>query len=237
MGQKELMSNLALGSVRDQHLDYVLKRVFLPAQSAVNTQITGASTVLSSGFAAVPVYAQLGSTLVGALKFAAVTEHANLTWQLPYDFDNRHRLLIRHLWTSGYATASGTATFTTVFNTLSVGSAATAPATVLTKTHGASTKVSATANTVYWTPYGYIAPIATGAGANSTFSDGAEVLVFDICPTAVGGLTIASDFIYWLGMELAYTPSMTFGDGSRREARQVGRNLDHITQQIAANQV
>jgi hypothetical protein len=42
---------------------------------------------------------------------------------VPEDLDPYHRVFIRHLWTSAYATANGTATFTTLYKVIAEGAA------------------------------------------------------------------------------------------------------------------
>lgn len=224
------------GSVRDSHIDYVLKRVWIPASMAIGSQVTGASTSLVGGFAGTtPLYADVNSTHAGAAKLTATSDHVYISWQIPYDLDNQHRLFVRHLWTSGYGTANGTATFLDKYNLSKVGDALTAPATGMTTDRAASTKVSATAYTLYWTPYSILAATTSGQGAGQLFPMNAEHIVWDFSCSAVSGITLASDFVYWLGCEISYTPSMTYGDGSRREARKNIFVLEHQIEPSGAN--
>lgn len=218
--------SLGLGSVRDSHMDWKLKRVFIPATAYISAQTSGASTTLTTSGSGAPILSELGSSGIVAVRFAATTDEADFLWKVPYDYDNRHRLLIRHYWTSDYGTASGTATFTTLYTALAANSALTVGATALTKTHGASTKTSATARVPYWTSWGYIAPLATGSSANQTFAVATEFVTFDVTVSAVSGITIGSDYVYLIGTELAYTPCKTYGGGSRREGRKMVDTLN-----------
>ena len=211
-------------SIRNQHLDLILKRQFIPALNFIQSQVTGASTVLDVGFGTgAAILAELGTSANGAIRLEAVTDDLNYLW-VPTDFDNRFPLYIRHLWTSDYGTANGTATFTTLYTAIAAGAAVAIGATALTKTHGASTKVSATARTIYWSKYGAIAPIGTGANANHTFAPGTIAVALNVTCSAVSGITIASDYVHYLGMELSYTPLVTFGGNSRR-ARMIADGL------------
>jgi hypothetical protein len=203
-------------SIRNQHIDLVAKKVFIPALAFVQSQVTGASVILDVGFGTgAAQLLELGTSAHGAIRLEAVTDDVNYLW-IPSDFDNRHPLYIRYLWTSDYAVANGTATFTTLYTGIKAGEAVAIGGTALTKTHGASTKVSATARAIYWSPYGMIAPIATGVNANHTFGTEIIAVTFNTVCSAVSGITIASDFVHLIGMELTYTPRLTFGRSDRR---------------------
>lgn len=202
-------------SVKNCHLDLITKRVFIPASAFVQSQVTGASVILDAGFGTgAAQLLELGTSAHGAIRLEAVNDDVNYLWT-PSDFDNRHPLYIRYLWTSDYATANGTATFTTLYKTFKEGDAIAIADTALTIAHGASTKVSATARTLYWSKYGVVAPIATGANANHTFNPETIAVAFNTVCSAVSGITIASDFVHLLGMELVYTPRLTFGRSDR----------------------
>ena len=202
-------------SIRNEHIDLVAKKVFIPAASFVQSQVTGASVILDAGFGTgAAQLLELGTSAHGAIRLEATSDDVNYLW-IPSDFDNRHPLHVRYLWTSDYGTANGTATFTTLYTAIKAGEAVAIGATALTKTHGASTKVSATARTIYWTPYGSIAPIATGTHANHTFNPEVIAVAFNVVCSAVTGITIASDYVHLIGMELTYTPRLTFGRSDR----------------------
>lgn len=203
-------------SIRNSHIDLNAKRVFISAKDFLQSQVTGASVILDAGFGTgAAQLLELGTSAHGAIRLEATTDDVNYLW-VPSDFDNRFPLYIRHLWTSDYAVADGTATFTTLYTAIKAGEAVAIGATALTKTHGASTKASATARTIYWSKYGAIAPIATGANANQTFGPETIAVALNITCSAVSGITIASDYVWLLGTELVYTPRLTFGSNSRR---------------------
>lgn len=203
------------GCVKNQHLDLIAKKVFIPASAFVQSQVTGASVILDAGFGTgAAQLLELGTSAIGAIRLEAVNDDVNYLWT-PSDFDNRHPLHIRYLWTSDYGTANGTATFTTLYKAFKVGDAIAIADTALTKTHGASTKVSATARALYWSKYGSVAPIASSANAYHTFGTETIAIAFNVVCSAVSGITIASDFVHLLGMELSYTPRLTMGSSDR----------------------
>lgn len=201
--------------VKNNHLDLIAKKVIIPASAFVQSQVTGASVILDAGFGTgAAQLLELGTSAHGAIRLEAVNDDVNYLW-FPTDFDNRHPLLVRYLWTSDYASANGTATFTTLYKAFAAGDAIATADTALTVVHTASTKVSATARAVYWSPYGRIAPIATGAAAGQTFASSTIAIAFNTVCSAVSGITIASDYVHLIAMELSYTPRITFGRSNR----------------------
>lgn len=202
-------------SVRNCHLDLITKRTFIPASAFVQSQVTGASVILDAGFGTgAAQLLELGTSAHGAIRLEAVNDDVNYLW-IPSDFDNRHPLYVRYLWTSDYASADGTATFTTLFTPIKSGEAVAIGGTALTKVHGASAKAVATARAISWSNYGMIAPLATGTHANHTFNPEVIAVAFNVTCSAVANITIASDYVWLLGMELVYTPRLTFGRSDR----------------------
>lgn len=203
-------------SIHNVHLDLNAKRVTIPALALVQSQVTGASVILDAGFGTgAAQLLELGTSAHGAIRLEATTDDVNYLW-MPDDFDNRFPLHIRYLWTSDYGTANGTATFTTLYKAFKAGDAIAIANTALTLTHGASTKVAATARALYWSKYGTIAPIATGANANQTFGNDTIAVAFNTVCSAVSGITIASDYVHLVAMQLVYTPRLTFGSNTRK---------------------
>ena len=202
-------------SIRNVNLDLIAKKVFIPALDFVQIQVTGASVILDAGLGTgAAQLLELGTSAHGAIRLEAVNDDVNYLW-VPSDFDNRHPLHVRYLWTSDYASTDGTATFTTLFSPIKSGEAVAIGATALTKTHGASAKSVATARAISWSKYGTIAPIATGTHANHTFNPEVIAVAFNVTCSAVANITIASDYVWLLGMELTYTPRLTFGRSDR----------------------
>lgn len=203
-------------SIHNVHLDLNAKRVTIPALALVQSQVTGSSVILDAGFGTgAAQLLELGTSAHGAIRLEDITDDVNYLW-MPDDFDNRFPLHIRYLWTSDYGTANGTATFTTLYKAFKAGDAIAIADTALTLTHGASTKVAATARALYWSKYGTIAPIATGANANQTFGNDTIAVAFNTVCSAVSGITIASDYVHLVAMQLVYTPRLTFGSNTRK---------------------
>jgi hypothetical protein len=223
-------------SIKNAHIDLVAKRLFIPATALISGQVSGASTVLTSGLGSgTPNLVELGTSGIGALKLAATTDEIDWLW-IPGDLDNRFRILVRYLWTSDYGTASGTARFDTLYTVVAAGAALTQGATALNTLPGASTKTAATARAIYWSKYGQINPLATGAQAGQTLNQSTIAIAFDLKVGAVTGITIASDFVYVIGVELVYTPRITFGR-STREARLLADGLHSSVELDVANDI
>lgn len=219
---------LPTGCITDKNMRYMMKRVWIPANSMIQGQITGASVILTADAAGLVGTIVPLPTGLSALKYTATTENTDLLWRIPYDFDNRHPLRLRVLWTSDKASANCTMTYKFLYNAVLPATAPVVGATALTSPMVLSTKASATADIPQWTNYGVIAPLATGALAYQTFDDRTEFLALRGSVSAVTVLTLASDFIYLYGWELAYTPKIMFGDGSNREGVWPEANLSQM---------
>lgn len=203
----------AKNEISNANIDFIQKKVFVPAGAFL--QANTLTTVLDAGFGSgQPSYVQLGASHIGATRFQAVTDEIDFLW-VPADFDNRQKLLIRYLWTSNYAVGGGTARFDTLYGAHSTGTAVSLAATALTVLPAVSTKTFATARALYWSKYGQVGPIATGVNAQHTFAPDTIALSFNVKVGAVTGITIATDFVFILGVELTYTPRLAFGNNTR----------------------
>lgn len=223
-------------SIKNTHLDLNSKRVFIRPIDYIQSQVTGASVILDAGFGTgAAQLLELGTSAHGAIRLEDTSDDVNYLW-IPQDFDNRFPLYIRHLWTSDYASADGTATFTTLYTPIKSGEAVAIGATALTKTHGASAKAVATARAISWSKYGFIAPLATGAHAYQTFDPATIAVALNITCSAVANITIASDYVWLLGTELVYTPRLTYGSNTRR-ARMLADGLQANLELDVANDI
>lgn len=223
-------------SIKNTHLDLNSKRFWIPGSAYIQSQVTGASVILDASFGTgAAQLLELGTSAHGAIRLEAVTDDLNYLW-IPQDFDNRFPLYIRHLWTSDYASADGTATFTTLYTPIKSGEAVAIGATALTKIHGASAKAVATARAISWSKYGYIAPLATGANAHQTFDPATIAVALNVTCSAVANITIASDYVWLLGTELVYTPRLTYGSNTRR-ARLLADGLQANLELDVANDI
>ena len=217
--------SLELGCVKDQNIDYLLKRAYFYPKDFVTGIATangspGAGPVtLSAGFfqsAVSPNLIEVGRNRYQAIQFSTVAGTLSATWT-PYDMDNRWPVYVRYHWTSNTSAAS-VATFNTFFAQGGADLVTATPSTALT-TGVVSTAKTTTPLTRTVTRWGLIGPLGTGGHAFECFPSTVDEVTFNFSVSSLTNGAIATDFVYINKIELAYTPRQTFGDGSGREAR------------------
>ena len=217
-----------LGAITDANVDYLMKREFLApfrfikAATTSTTGQVGPSTLTAGYNGTAAQFANIGGNEIGALRFASTAATATAIWR-PTDVDNRHPVYLRYAWTSSSAVAS-VATFNSLFSLVAAGAVPATPSTSLTKDIVAEGKATA-ANSWNWTRWGAIAPLSTGQNAFQTFPATVDAVVFSVSVSSLTLAALATDFAYLYGVEVAYTPRLTFGDGSGREARYMNQPL------------
>ena len=192
---------------RDQQIDWRRKRVFIEPLQGMGWTTGGTVPVgLHTG---APVFAEISTHGFGAVKFEAVADEWVQTWQLPYDLDTEHPIYVAVLWTTAATTAADTASFIVTYKRIAVGSALAAAATALdTPITLLDEYGTTTALTIKKTDYGII-------NGGTLTDDDFIVWETEIDATTV---TINSEFIYFLGLEIVYTPKMCTGIGKTYEA-------------------
>lgn len=233
--------SMPLGCIRDANIDYRLKKVRIrPIEYVQGSASDGAgigagisSLTSALGGASIPFLSTVTGGHVG-LRFTATTGTATCAF-MPYDIDPHHPVYVRHMWTTGHDAASQQVVWRTQWATQSVGTTMVTPSTALHVTIASSSKASSgTGFSPTWSPWGAIAPLATGNSANELFFESVTDVTWATNPQAVNAITfVATQQVYLLATEFAYTPRMTFGDGSRREAR--GMNDDVTNQEVGAS--
>jgi hypothetical protein len=226
------MSNLKKNVVRDAHIDYLVKKVHIPALSMCTNAATTstANQIVFQGYGfGTPTYINVpGSAKIAGLKFNGTTFTAEYIWRVPSDVDKRQPIHPRILWTTSQLGTTMTATWQIFYQTItSASTLATSPTTVLNRTIAASSNGSASvAPVLNLTSRGAITPIATGSNAGQVLQDNTEAIHFTIQPTSTTlTMPTSTDGLFLLGMDLEYTPRNTFGDGSHREGRKTETNL------------
>ena len=218
--------------VRDCNVDYLLAKQWVSAfdvvKNVASLSVAASSpATLSVGWSVgSPTYAQFPSSRVGGIRLAATSTQIDHLWRVPSEVDKNHAIYFRHHWTSQVGGLTPTVSFSQFYATLSSASSLSA----VSPTSAIETAVPASSNSgsgalVYnLTGRGAIAPLATGLAAFQTMQDTVEMLHITIQVTSTNW-AIVSLPLFWIGMDIEYTPRLTFGDGSRREARKMETNL------------
>lgn len=225
--------SLGKGVVHDDNVDYLLKRhYFYPLDfvTGIATTSSGASdggpSTLTAGFfnsSAAPInLVQIGGTRRQALQFSTVAGTLSATWS-PSDMDNRWPIYVRYHWSSSAGTAV-VATFNTFWSGGTVDTVTATPSTALTVAAVSVAKAAASQARAL-TRWGYLGSLATGPFAFNTVPSTVDEIAFNFALSTVSGPTIATIPVWLYKVELAYTPRVTFGDGSGREARYMNEIL------------
>jgi hypothetical protein len=221
-----------LGVITDSNIDYLLKRHyfypldFVTGIATINLGGGGGPATLTAGFAnsnAAPInLLQIGGTRRHALQISTVAATLSATWS-PSDFDNRWPVYVRYHWSSSAGTAV-VATFNTFWSGGTVDTVTATPSTALTRVAPSQAKAAAAYSRAL-TGWGYIGALATGPFAFHTVPATVDEIAFNISLSTVSGPAVGTIPVWLYKVELAYTPRLTFGDGSGREARYMNEIL------------
>lgn len=222
---------LPLGSVRDANIDYNLWHEFLKYGEFINGVATTSTSfgpaTLSAGYgntaASTPIVALLAGTRRSAIQIASLGSTLSVVWY-PTNVDNRWPIYVRHHWTSDAAVAN-VATFNTFYAPGTEGALTATPTTSLNVGIVTDPKAAAAAARAV-TRWGAIAPLSTGQNAFLSLPATASEVTFHIAVSSVTNGAIGTIFVWYHALELMYTPRLTFGDGSDREARYANQILN-----------
>jgi len=216
--------------IRDWHIDWVLEKRFIDAftvmQAATSSLVTGVGALSLHFSIGSSTLAQVPNTRHRAIALAATTSYIDFLWRVPNTIDKEYPIYLRHHWTTQALGASCTVTFKNLFATLSNASAlTTSPTQVTPGVMAASSQSSATVVTpLTLTGRAMISSLATGPGANHVLLEDTEYLHIAINPVSTN-FAIVTHNLYWLGMDIEFTPRRTFGSGNNRQARKMETNL------------
>ncbi len=217
---------LPLGAVRDANIDWRLKKVQIPAATYIQGQSgLNMAATMNNGM---PIYATITSNIgLGAMRLEATTDTLTHLWWA-YDIDVHHPVYVRHLWTTNHNAADQQAVFRTLYSTVTSGMPFATPSQALTVAIASSSKANPAGAAAQWSPWGAVAPIATGSHANELWPESVTSVVWRHNVNAVNAISFSSQFVYLVATEYAYTPRMTFGGGSRREARAMNDDVTNM---------
>ena len=220
------------GAVRDNNLDYVYARKWIePIMFVVQgaNATAGAPVTLTTGFNNSTTTAELlelGGSAIAVLRFSNQNAStASYVWR-PSDMDNRWPVYARIAWTSDVlATATSVASFTATYGLMAANQTPTSVTTAFNAQIVSDAKTGPP-DAFTWTRWGVVqGPLNTNYAAFETFPATVEAVSFNFAVSSFTNGAIATDFVYLFGVELAYTPKRTFGDGSGREARYIQQPL------------
>ena len=225
---------MRLGEVLDCNVNYLLEKQWVSAFDVVKNVATqsfapGPATLSVGWSVGSPSYVAIRDSRVGGILLAATTTQIDHLWRIPSCVDKQHPIYFRHHWTSYISGLTPTLSLNQWYATLSSASSllARSPTSALETQIPASSNTAATGGTGFaynLTPRGAIAPLATGLAAFQVMQDTVEMLHLTIQAVSTNWAILNSP-LWWLGMDIEYTPRRTTGDGSRQEAVKMETNL------------
>lgn len=230
------MSTPGIKKLRDYQIDYLpMKRFIAPwdvVQNVGTQTAIFAPGTLSVGWSfGSPSFTQLPSSHRGGIRMAATTTQVDYVWRVPSEVDKNFPIYFRHHWTSQIGGSTPTVTFNQWFATITSGTVLVgmSPTSAITTQIPASTMPAGSADGVSSLTYvisgrGAITPIATGLSAFQTLNDNTEALHLTWQCVSTNW-AIASLPLFWLGMDIEYTPRRTYGTGNYGEGRKMETNL------------
>lgn len=189
--------------IRDTHIEWKRKRVFLPAVEGGGI-IATSPVGLHTG---APVYAEMHNTGVGAIKFEAAGDEFVHLWPIPSDCDVDNDIYARTVYTTDETGDGVTVDFILTYHDITNDETLAAADTALDTVIANDTTDRGAPMALYKTAWGII--------------DSAKVIAEDflVLETEINAFTpIAATFIWYLGLEIEYTPRKTAGADTLQEA-------------------
>lgn len=190
--------------IRDRNIEWKSKRLFLPSPG-IGWDATG----LVGRHTGAPVTGELSTLGYGAVTFDAAGDEFVQMIPLPRDLDVEHPVYFRVYWTTDGATAADTAEFILTFADIAAGEEFTAADTALDTAIATDTYGTATAL--------ILAKTAWGKVNASTFTAG-DMLVLETELNATDIDVASTELVFFLGLEMEYTPEATVGGGPTQES-------------------
>lgn len=188
--------------IRDRNIEWKTKRLFLPVPGIGET-----ATGLVGRHTGAPVTAEISTLGYGAVQFDTAGDEFVHVLPLPRDVDVDQPIYFRIYWTTDSTTAADTATFILTYADIAAGEALTAADTALSTAIAVDTYGSASADVLAITEWGKLNGKTLTAG---------DLLILETEIDATDA-TIGSEYIYYFGLEMEYTPAETKGVGSVQE--------------------
>lgn len=189
--------------IKDTHIEWKLKRVFLPAVEGGS--FTATSPVgLRTGD---PVYAEIGNLGVGTIKFEADDDEFVHLWMIPADCDVDNDVYFRAVYTT--LETGNAVTFIPIltYHDFTDQEAMAAADTNLDTAIATDTVEEGVSRALYKSAWGTMSAAKVIAG---------DCLVLELEQSAFA--PIATTFILYFGLEVEYTPRKTAGADTLNEA-------------------
>ena len=189
--------------IRDRNIEWKSKRLFLPSPG-IGWDATG----LVGRHTGAPTTGELGALGFGAITFNALGDEYVQMIPLPRDLDVEHPVYFRVYWTTDGATAADTSQFILTYADIAAGEEFTAADTALNTAIATDTYGTATALILAITEWGKVNA--------STFTEG-DMLVLETELNATDVDVASTELVFFLGLEMEYTPKATSGVGPTQE--------------------
>ena len=190
--------------ITDRNMEWKRKRIWIPAVNASGFSID-TPVGLHTG---APVWAEHSTFGYAGIKIEAAGDEYVHFLPLPHDVDVDHPIYIRTVSTTGSSTNTDAIDYILTYTAKAHGEVLAAAATALDTTIAADTNTG-TANQLYLGAWGQIAA--------STLTEGdVLILEFELNSTDVD---LSSEFIWYLGFQMEYTPRKMWGTDVLPEAQ------------------
>jgi len=189
--------------IRDRNIEWKSKRKFLsvPGTGWDATGLVGRHT-------GAPTTGELGALGYGAVRFDADGDEFVQIVPLPRDLDVEHPVYFRVYWTTDGTTAADTIDFILTYADIAIDEELTSADTALSTAIAQDTYGTTTALTLKATEWGKLNA--------STLTEG-DTLVLETEMDATDIDVGSSEIVYFLGLEMEYTPKATAGVGPTQE--------------------
>ena len=190
--------------IRDRNVEWKSKRLFIPVVG------TGwDATGLVGRHSGAPTTGELGALGYGAVRFDGAGDEFVQILPLPRDVDVEHPIYFRVYWTTDSTTSADTIDFILTYADIAADEELTAADTALSTAIAQDTYGTTTALTLKTTAWGKL--------NGSTLTKG-DFLILETEMDATDIDVGSSEIVYFLGLEMEYTPEATVGGGPTQEA-------------------
>lgn len=218
--------------VKNRSCDYLEKKVHIrPLDIVVQAVTTSAANsiapLVANWSVGSPTLVNIPGTRTSGFQMNGSTFTLDYHWRVPYDVDIQQPIYVRPFWTVDTIGTTQTCTWLVNYSTITAAGVtlASSPTTALDVAVGASSYPSATVKYALTAANrGKIGPLGTGISANMTMADNVEYIHFAMQPSTTSNITFGSTKVYFMGLDIEYTPRWFWGGASGKEGRKTETN-------------